>query len=243
MQDRSRAGFHSRRWQRRSRQAQCCGPKLDRVAARPRAACAGVTARRSARAGAARSGSRRCPKAVLMPALPSSRTRISCSGPGLPHSQRSMCRRPTSCRRGNSAPNATPAFGPVLMIHRSDRRRSSRAGRSSARIRRLLRLPRSTITTGSKAGRITSRQMARSDRRRAVVAIIGDQCRRSRNASLSARVPTVWMSSSGTGLNDRPLSRAEADHLDHAPASSSASEPAKAPAPDNPAPEPVQACT
>jgi hypothetical protein len=47
----------------------------------------------------------------------------------------------------------------------------------------------------------------------------------------------------GHRLNDRPLSRAEANHLAHAPASSSASEPAKAPAPDNPAPEPVQACT
>jgi hypothetical protein len=46
----------------------------------------------------------------------------------------------------------------------------------------------------------------------------------------------------GHRLNDRPLSRAEADHLAHASASaapSSASEPAKAPAPDNLAPEPV----
>jgi hypothetical protein len=46
----------------------------------------------------------------------------------------------------------------------------------------------------------------------------------------------------GHRLNDRPLSRAEADHLAHASASaapSSASEPAKAPAPDNLAREPV----
>ena len=65
-------------------------------------------------------------------------------------------------------------IGAVPMIHRGDRRRSSRAGCSNPRTgRRRPVLRRSTITTGSKAGRITSRQMARSDRRRAVVAIMG----------------------------------------------------------------------